>query len=63
MSQTFVVFNFNSNNLYLTAEITGVGGVSYQWGNPRDAIEYETLVIAEAKAADIGGGTAGTPKP
>lgn len=63
MSQTFVVFNFENNNLYLTAEITSPGGVMYQWGDVRNALEYETQEAADAKAVEIGGGTVGTPKP
>lgn len=63
MAQTFVVYNYEDNGLYLTAEITSPGGVMYQWGDPRNALEYETLQEAEAKAVEIGGGTVGTTKP
>lgn len=63
MAQTFVVYNYNGNQLYYTGEITSPGGVMYQWGVPRNAIEFATLAEAEAKALVINAGTTGTPKP
>lgn len=33
------------------------------WGNPGDALTWETLPQANAVAAQIGGGTVGTTKP
>lgn len=63
MAQTFVVYNYNGNQLYYTGEITSPGGVMYQWGAPRNAIEFDTQEEADEKAAGIGGGTVGTPKP
>ena len=60
-NEIFVVFN-PTTGLYLT---------SYNQRNPPDslfgnlvnAIKLDTLLDAETKAAAIGGGTVGTPKP
>lgn len=60
----FVVYNYNENELYLTGIITGgETAETYQWGNEENAIVYGTLQAAEAKAAQIGGGTVGTTRP